>query len=129
MCRKGIYLSVHAQCINHFIIWILIMTQFIITYLGGNQPATPDEGRAHFAKYMQWINGLGESVTSAMNPLKDTHHVSPDGGVSKEGGTKMSGFTIIEADSIEAAVAITKSCPFLDIGGSLEVSELVQMPS
>ena len=58
------------------------MTQFIITYLGGNQPATPDEGRAHFAKYMQWINGLGEAVISGMNPLKDTHHVSPDGSVS-----------------------------------------------
>jgi hypothetical protein len=40
----------------------------------------------------------------------------------------MSGFTIIEAESIEAAVAITRACPFLDIGGSLEVSELVQMP-
>ena len=105
------------------------MTQFIITYLGGNQPATPDEGRAHFAKYMQWINGLGEAVTSAMNPLKDTHHVAPDGSVFMDGGTKMSGFTIIEAESTEAAVAITKSCPFLDIGGSLEVSELVQMPS
>jgi len=89
------------------------MTQFIITYLGGNQPATPDEGRAHFAKYMQWINGLGEAVTSAMNPLKDTHHVAPDGSVFMDGGTKMSGFTIIEAESIEAAVAITKSCPFL----------------
>ena len=50
------------------------MTQFIITYLGGNQPATPDEGRAHFAKYMQWINGLGEAAVSAMNPLKDSHH-------------------------------------------------------
>jgi len=104
------------------------MTQYIITYLGGNQPATPDEGRAHFAKYMQWVNALGDSVVSAMNPLKDTHHVSPDGSVSTDAGTKMSGFTIIEAGSIEAAVAITKSCPFLDIGGSLEVSELVQMP-
>ena len=105
------------------------MTQFIITYLGGNQPATPDEGRAHFAKYMQWINSLGEAAVSAMNPLKDSHHVSPDGSVSKDAGTKMSGFTIIEAESIEAAVVITKACPFLDIGGSLEVSELVQMPS
>ena len=41
----------------------------------------------------------------------------------------MSGFTIIEADSMEAALLIAKGCPFLDIGGSLEVSELVEMPS
>ena len=40
----------------------------------------------------------------------------------------MSGFTLIEADSMETALAIAKACPFLDIGGSLEVSELMQMP-
>jgi hypothetical protein len=40
----------------------------------------------------------------------------------------MSGYTIIEAESMEVALSIAKSCPFLDIGGSLEVSELVQMP-
>ena len=30
--------------------------------------------------------------------------------------------------SPEAALSIAKACPFLDIGGSLEVSELVKMP-
>ncbi|MDC9720105.1 MAG: YciI family protein [Gammaproteobacteria bacterium] len=104
------------------------MAQFVITYLGGNQPATPEEGRAHFAKYMQWIKDLGEAAISPMNPLKDTHQVTPNGEVSTGTGTKMSGYTIIEADSIEAAVKITQACPFLDIGGTLEVSELVQIP-
>jgi hypothetical protein len=40
----------------------------------------------------------------------------------------MSGYTIVEADSIEAALSMAKACPFLEIGGSLEVSELVEMP-
>jgi len=31
----------------------------------------------------------------------------------------MSGYTIIEADSMEVALEIAKACPFLDIGGSL----------
>ena len=39
----------------------------------------------------------------------------------------MSGFTIIEAESIESALSMAKSCPFLEIGGSLEVSELIEM--
>jgi hypothetical protein len=30
---------------------------------------------------------------------------------------------------MEAGLSIAKACPFLDIGGSLEVSELVEMPS
>ena len=41
----------------------------------------------------------------------------------------MSGFTVVEADSMQAALLIAKACPFLDVGGSLEVSELIQMPS
>jgi hypothetical protein len=40
----------------------------------------------------------------------------------------MSGYTIVAADSMEAALEMAKACPFLDIGGSLEVSELMQMP-
>ncbi len=29
------------------------MSQYIITYLGGNQPSSPEEGKKHFAKYME----------------------------------------------------------------------------
>lgn len=39
----------------------------------------------------------------------------------------MPGFTVIAADSMEAALLITKACPFHDVDGSLEVSELIQM--
>ncbi len=40
----------------------------------------------------------------------------------------MSGFPIIEADSMAAVLSAAKSWPFLDTGGSLEVSELIKMP-
>ena len=40
----------------------------------------------------------------------------------------MSGYTIIESESMDTALSIAKACPFLEIGGSLEVSELMQMP-
>jgi hypothetical protein len=63
-----------------------------------------------------------------IHPLKNTHTVNPDGSVSSGGTTTMSGYTIIEVDSMEAALSLVHSCPFLDIGGSLEVSELMQMP-
>ena len=47
---------------------------------------------------------------------------------AEESGLLKPGYTIIEAESMEVALSIAKACPFLDIGGSLEVSELVQMP-
>jgi hypothetical protein len=104
------------------------MPQYMITYLGGDQPSSPEEGKQHFAKYMDWLSSLGDSAVSPANPLKDATTVHSDGTVTTGGTTSMSGFTIVEADSMEAALSIAKACPFLDIGGSLEVSELVQMP-
>jgi hypothetical protein len=104
------------------------MSRYIITYLGGDKPSSPEEGKLHFSKYMAWISSLGDSAVSPANPLKNTSTVNPDGTVSAGSTTLMSGFTIIETDSMEAALLIARDCPFLDVGGSLEVSELIQMP-
>ncbi len=104
------------------------MAQYIITYLGGVQPSSPEEGKQHFAKYKEWLSSLGDSAVNPANPLKDTNTVNSDGTVTTGSTTSISGFTIIKADSMEAALLIAKACPFLDIGGSLEVSELMQMP-
>ena len=71
---------------------------------------------------------MGDSAVSPANPLKGTNTVSPDGSVATGGTTAMSGYTIVEADSMEAALEMAKDCPFLEVGGSLEVSELIQMP-
>ena len=104
------------------------MAQYMITYLGGDQPSSPEEGKQHFSKYMEWLASLGDAAVSPANPIKNTSTVNPDGTVSTGGTTSMSGFTTVEADSMDAALLMAKACPFLDIGGSLEVSELMQMP-
>jgi len=104
------------------------MPQYIITYLGGDQPSSPEEGKLHFAKYKAWLSSLGDSAVSPANPLKNTSKVNSDSTVTSGSATSMSGYTIIEADSMETVLEVAKACPFLDIGGSLEVSELMQMP-
>jgi hypothetical protein len=40
----------------------------------------------------------------------------------------MSGSTILEAESMGAALVVARFCPFLKSDGSLEVFELLQMP-
>ena len=104
------------------------MPQFVLTYLGGNHPSTPEEGRQHFARYMQWLDDLGDSAISPANPLTNTQSVSADGSVKAGGSTAMSGCTIIETESMDAALVTARSCPFLEIGGSLEMSDLMLMP-
>jgi len=104
------------------------MPQFFITYLGSPQPSSPEEGKQHMTKYMEWLASLGDAAVSPANPLKGTSTIHADGSVTSGGTSNISGFTIINAESLEAALAIAKACPYLDIGGSLEVSELMKMP-
>jgi len=104
------------------------MPKYVIVYLGGDQPSSPEERKRHFSKYLDWLSSLGDSAVSPANPLKNTSTVNSYGTVTTGGTTKMSGYTVIEAESMETALSIAKACPFLDIGGSLEVSELAEMP-
>ena len=104
------------------------MSQYVIVYFGGDPPSSPEEGKQHFSKYMEWLASLGDAAVSPANPLKNTHTINPDGTATTGGTSTMSGYTIVEADSMEAALSMAQACPFLDIGGSLEVSERVEMP-
>jgi hypothetical protein len=103
------------------------MPQFIFVYLGGQLPADPEEGQKHFQRYQQWLSSLGDAVVSPAIPFKDTHVVQADGTVSPGSTSAMSGLSIIRMGSLEQALAAAGSCPFLEIGGTLEVSEMVEM--
>ena len=103
------------------------MPQYVIAYLGAGRSSSPEEDKQHYKKYMDWLSSLGKSAVSPANPLRDTHTIASDGTVRPGSTTTMSGYTIIETASMDQALKIAKSCPFLDTGGSLEVSELIQM--
>ena len=103
------------------------MPQFIFVYLGGELPANPVEGQKHFQRYQQWLDSLGNAVISPAIPFRDTRVVQPDGTVSPGSTSAMSGLSIIRMDSLEDALAAARSCPFLEINGTLEVSEMIEM--
>lgn len=103
------------------------MAKFMLTYLGGDHPSSPEEGQKHFEKYKTWLGSLGDAIVSPANPLKGTCVMGPDGSISEGSQTNMSGFTVVQADSMEAAFEMAKSCPFLEINGSLEISEMIEM--
>ena len=60
------------------------MSQYIIVYLGGDQPSSPEEGKRHMSKYIAWLSSLGDSVVSPANPLKNTSTVNSDGTLPTE---------------------------------------------
>jgi len=105
------------------------MPKYIFVYLGGNHPDNPEEGKQHFEKYQAWLSGLGEAIVSPAIPLKDTHTVHPNGSTEAGTTTLMSGMSILQFENMQAALEAANACPFRDINGTLEVSEMVEMPS
>ena len=103
------------------------MPQYIFVYLGGEYPTDPDEGQKHFEQYQRWLMSLGNAVVSPAIPFKDTHTVQPDGSAAAGTSSRMSGMSIMNMNSMEEALEAAKSCPFLEIKGVLEVSELIDM--
>jgi len=104
------------------------MANYIIAYHGGRKPESPEEGAKHMADWKTWLAVLGDAVVNPGTPLGKSRIVSADS-VSDDGGDNpMSGFSVVEADSMDAALAMAKTCPFLDMGGTLEVAEMMKMP-
>ncbi len=103
------------------------MSNYVFAYHGGKRPESPEEGAKHMAKWKAWIGGLGDAVVNPGTPLGKSKTVS-SAGVSDDGGSNpMSGFSIVKADSMDAALEMAKECPLLEIGGTLEVAEVMEM--
>lgn len=103
------------------------MPQYIFIYVGGDYPDNPEEGKKHFEEYQGWLSSLGNAVVSPAIPFKDTHTVHPDGKTQQGTTTLMSGMSILNFESMGAAIEAANSCPFLKINGTLEVSEMIEM--
>ena len=103
------------------------MSNYVIAYHGGKTPESPEEGAKQMAKWRAWVDGLGDAVVNPGTPLGKPKTVS-SGGVSDDAGPDPStGFSIVKADSMDAALEMAKACPYLEIGGTLRVAEVMEM--
>lgn len=104
------------------------MPKYVFTYHGGNPPASEEEGAKVMDAWMGWFGSLGAAVADAGNPTGASSTVASDGSVSSGGGANpVTGYSLINADSLDAAVAMAKTCPQLASGGSVEVSETIDI--
>ncbi|NOX39078.1 MAG: hypothetical protein GXP05_00735 [Alphaproteobacteria bacterium] len=99
------------------------MPEFIIAYHGGAKPKTPEDGVAHRQKWQSWMMDLGDAMVNPGTPLGPSEFL---GDLAAQEGANLTGFSVVKADDMEAALKIARACPFLDIG-SLEVAEIFKM--
>jgi len=100
------------------------MTKYVLAYHGGGMPATPEEGAKVMAAWGAWMGGLGAALVDGGNPTGPAKTIAKDGKVSDGGGPNpITGYSIVEAQSLDAAVKMASTCPILMSGGSVEVAE------
>lgn len=102
------------------------MPDYIIAYHGGKEPEGPEAGAQHMAKWKSWLSDLGDAVVDRGTPLGKSKIVSSSGVSDGSAEDNLSGFSIVTADSMDAAVEIAQACPFLEMG-TLEVAEIMKM--
>jgi len=103
------------------------MSNYIIAYHGGKRPESREAGNAQMAKWKAWIADMGDAVVNRGSPLGISKIVSSSGVSNDDGTCTMSGFSVVRADSLDSALDMAKACPFLELGGTLKVAEMMQV--
>jgi hypothetical protein len=100
------------------------MAKYLITYSGGSQPdGMTEEQRAEvMAAWNAWYERLGEAVVDFGNPTGTSKVIMP-GGVISDGGPGITGYSLINADSLDGAAEACREHPHLDGGGTITIHE------
>ncbi|MDQ2943958.1 MAG: YciI family protein [Candidatus Dormibacteraeota bacterium] len=102
------------------------MANFVLVYTGGSMPATEAERGKVMEAWGSWFGKLGDNVVDAGNPFGQQAKNVSNGGAVHDGpiGTPATGYSILKADSLDAAVGLAKGCPVLTSGGKITVYEV-----
>jgi hypothetical protein len=103
------------------------MANYVLLYKGGGVPATEEEQQQVLAAWNGWYEQLGQAVVDGGNPFGPAKSIAADGTVSDGGASGLTGYTILQADSLDAAARLGQGCPVLASGGTVEVYETFQV--
>ena len=97
------------------------MNNYLFAYRGGGMAQTDAEREAAMAAWGAWFGGLGDAIVDPGNPFGPSTSVGAGGAA----GAELSGYSVIKADSIDAAAGLVDGCPVLAHGGSVDVYETI----
>ena len=109
------------------------MTRFLFVYRRGTtaDQMTPDEMQRHMQKWQTWIGDAlqsgwmldpGDGLTHEGRVVKAKQVVTD--GPFVESKEIVGGYSIVQAETIDAAAQLARDCPALGTGGSVEVRGL-----
>ena len=105
------------------------MTEFTYLFRGRDTSASPEQMQKTMEKWVAWFKDLG-----ANGHLKDPGHPLEHTGKVVKGKQKVvtdgpyaeakdvvGGYIVVAAKDLDQAMELSKGCPILEVGGSVEV--------
>lgn len=105
------------------------MANFMVIYSGGGgMGASQEEQDRIMAEWGEWYGKLGEAIVDGGAPFGASKNITDSGtGDGPLGDTPATGYTVISADSLEAAAAACADHPHISHGGAVQVFETIDM--
>ena len=105
------------------------MSQFTYLFRGRQTSGSPEQRQKHMEKWVAWFKDLGEKgyLKEPGHPLETTGKVVNGAGkIVKDGPYAeakdvIGGYVVVEANDLSHATELSKGCPILEVGGSVEV--------
>lgn len=104
------------------------MAKFLYLYRGPAPDLTPQEATERMAAFGAWMEKIGPALVDAGSPFGASASVRDDGTEGTAGD--LIGYSMIEADDLTEAKALTDGLPFLsnsDGKCAVEIFELLPM--
>ena len=108
------------------------MAKFLFVYRSPPMPAdmpapTPEQMQEEMGKWGAWFQQIGPAVVDGGDGLMPAGTVVQGNGTSdgpfSDGNDTVSGYSVIQADSPDAAAEFAKACPVVAMGGSVEIRQ------
>ena len=113
------------------------MNEYMMIFRNDHQPElkhSPEEMQALMKKWQDWVGGIaaqnklassGNRLGSEAKTLKPKNVITD--GPYAEIKEIISGYIVVKTRSVDEAVELAKGCPILDMGGNVEVRNLIVM--
>src|SRR3954470_23026801 len=98
------------------------MGKYVLAYQGGSMAETPEEQDKVMAAWGAWFGSLGAAIVDGGAPFGENAKVGGGGATSA-----LTGYSILEAADLKAAVKLADGCPVLSSGGSVDVYEAIDV--
>lgn len=105
------------------------MTDYLLLYSGGGMPESEAEVADVMKAWDGWMTKLGPALKDGGNPFTPKAKTIDKSGKVSDGpvGTQATGYSIIQADSMDAAVKLAKDCPVFQGGAKISVYETFEV--